>query len=102
METAASFEVRNAPSSYPTEAGNGGHRQGDPQRADRCFRYSAAISASTSNFTAVRSGATPSAIVKAIMPSILPVERRLLNFLLPAASRSMTQLLAQNFNTGWS
>jgi hypothetical protein len=50
--------------------------------------------------TAVRSGATPSAIVSAIMPSMRPVERRLESFLLPAASRSTTQLLAQNFRTG--
>src|SRR5215831_6680269 len=41
METAASFEVRNAPSSYPTAAGNGGYRQGDPKSADRLFPYSA-------------------------------------------------------------
>src|SRR5262252_2556392 len=43
METAASFEVRNAPSSYPTAAGNGGHSQGDPNSADRLFPYSAGI-----------------------------------------------------------
>src|SRR5215831_13833533 len=43
METAASFEVRNAPSSYPTAAGNGGYRQGDPKSADRLFPYSAFI-----------------------------------------------------------
>jgi hypothetical protein len=36
META-----RTAPSSYPSEAGNGGHRQGDPNSADRLFSYSA-------------------------------------------------------------
>jgi hypothetical protein len=36
META-----RTAPSSYPSEAGNGGHRQGDPKSADRLFPYSA-------------------------------------------------------------
>jgi hypothetical protein len=47
-----------------------------------------AINGSTSNFAAVRNGATPSAIASAIMPSILSVERFLLSFLLPAASRS--------------
>jgi hypothetical protein len=46
------------------------------------------------------SGATPSAIVKAIMPSMRPVDLFLESFRLPAASRSMTQLLAQNLRTG--
>src|SRR5215470_7338960 len=41
METSASFEARSAPSSYPTAAGNGGYRQGDPKSADRLFPYSA-------------------------------------------------------------
>jgi hypothetical protein len=35
--------ARTAPSSYPSEAGNGGHRQGDPKSADRLFPYSAGI-----------------------------------------------------------
>jgi hypothetical protein len=43
METSASFEARSAPSSYPTAAGNGGHRQGDPKSADRLFSYSAGM-----------------------------------------------------------
>jgi hypothetical protein len=34
------------------------------------------------------------------MPSILPVERRLLNFLFLAASRSMAELLAHISRTG--
>ncbi len=36
META-----RTAPSSYPSAAGNGGYRQGNPNSADRLFLYSA-------------------------------------------------------------
>ena len=58
------------------------------------------MSASGPNFTAVRIGATPNAIVEATMPSILPFDRFLLSFRLPAGSRSMTALLAHIRNTG--